>query len=208
MWRMGQKVQRIMTPGPSFKVKAKRGVWTAETMELALEKIWFGEITQWRATTHFSIPESTIWSWKAKKVTSKRLGAPTALSPEEETALVNWCLKLQDVACCISLLMLKTKVKQLCANCVTRFRSGMPGKKCWKYFSKRHPELVLHTPQGLDGKRAKTVSLERCSQFYNFLARTFERQSYSAAHIWNMDETGISASMDIGGAKVIAKKGS
>ena len=70
----------------------------------------------------FSIPESTIWSWKTKKVTSKRLGAPTALSPEEETALVNWYLKMQDVACCMSLKMLKTKVKKLCANHVTRFR--------------------------------------------------------------------------------------
>jgi hypothetical protein len=205
----GRKVKRVMTLAPSTpNFKKPRGKWTEDTMTLALQSIRSGQMTQREAGRHFNIPESTIRSWRTKKVTSKRLGPPTALTANEESALVTWCIKMQDIAHCVSVLMLKTKVKQLTSGRTSRFRAGMPGKKWWNFFSKRHPELVLRTPQGLDGKRAKYISPERCALFYSFLARTYEERSYSATHIWNMDETGVSASMDIGGAKVIARRGS
>jgi hypothetical protein len=79
---------------------------------------------------------------------------------------------MQDIAHCIFVLMLK--MKQLTLGRTTCFRAGMPGKKWWNIFYKRHPKLVIRTPQGLDGKRKKNISPERCALFYNFLARMYE----------------------------------
>lgn len=207
----GRRVQRVMTPAPSFKTKTKvkeRGKWTAETMKMALESIESGKMSGHEASRYYSIPESTIRSWKTKKVKSKKLGPPTALSSDEEIALVDWCLNMQEVAHCITLQMLKSKVKQICEGRRTPFKVGLPGDKWWKYFQDRHPQLVLRTPQALDGKRARNISPQRCERFYKFLEETLSEGSYSPSHVWNMDETGLSASIKVGGVRVIARRGS
>jgi hypothetical protein len=59
----------------------------------------------------------------------------------------------------------------------------------------------------LDGKRAQNVTKERYESFYNLLERIYAKTSYSPSHVWNVDESGLSASIKIGGVKVIAMKG-
>jgi hypothetical protein len=107
---VGEKVKRVMPLAPSTTTfKKAQGKWTKETMTLALQSS--GQMMQREAGKHFNIFKSTIRSWRIKKVTIKQLGPPTALTANEESALVTWCAKMQDIAYCVSVLMLKTKVK-------------------------------------------------------------------------------------------------
>ena len=115
---------------------------------------------------------------------------------------------MQDVAHCVTLQMLKSKVEQVCRGRPTPFKGGLPGDKWWRYFKNKHPHLVLRTPQALDGKREKIVTKERCGTFYTLLQSIYARTSYPPSHVWNCDETGLLASIKIGGVKVIAKRGS
>jgi hypothetical protein len=104
--------------------------------------------------------------------------------------------------------MLKSKVQQICSGRPTPFKGGMHGTKWWGFFKIRHPHLMLRTPQALDGKRTQNVTKEKCESFYNLLERIYAKTSYSPSHVWNVDESGLSASIKIGGVKVIAMKGS
>jgi hypothetical protein len=131
----GRRVPRAMTTAPIFK-KKERGKWTAESMSLALDSIKSGQMNGREASRFYSIPESNIRSWKSKKVKSKKRGPPTTLRHDEE---------MQEVAHCITLQMLKSKVQQICSGRPTPFKGGMPGAKWWGFFKRRHPHLVLRT---------------------------------------------------------------
>ena len=68
-----------------------RGKRITKSMRLALESINSGHMTRREASRFYNILESTIRSWKRKKVTSRTRGPPTVLKQEEEIALVKWC---------------------------------------------------------------------------------------------------------------------
>ena len=112
-------------------------------MKKALEDITQGRRKLREAVRYYSIPESSIRAWKIGKVSSKKSGTPTVLTPEEETALVAWYETCQKVAHCVSLTLLKCKVQQICNGRPTPFRNGIPGKHWWRFFCKRHPKIRL-----------------------------------------------------------------
>ena len=101
---------------------------------------------------------------------------------------------------------MKAKVAEITQERVTPFTNGIPGKSWLKWFRARHPTLVLRVPQGLDYKRARAVNPTSCAEFYNNLGSLYDKHSYPPYCIWNIDETGCSASQS-GLAKVFAKKG-
>lgn len=68
-------------------------------------------MTGHEASRFYDIPDSTIRSWKSKNVTSKKRSPPTTLKLEEKIALIKWCEGMHDVAHCVTLQMLKSKVE-------------------------------------------------------------------------------------------------
>lgn len=139
---------------------------------------------------------------------SKKSGPDTVLTSEEEKLLVEWCENRQNVAHCVSLTLLKGKVKHICSDRATPFSDGAPGRSWWYWFQRRHPHLVLRRPEDLDLSRAKGLSKEACDQFYRFLGEIYKEGKYPPCRIWNADECGLSAAQTNASIKVIAVKGS
>jgi hypothetical protein len=81
-----------------------------------------------------------------------------------------------------------------------------PRRGWFKWFWKRHPELVLWLAQGLDTNRAKNLNVGTVSTFYNNLKELLDKHQYKPAQIWNADETGYQAGQH-GGGRVLAKIG-
>ena len=61
---------------------------------------------------------------------------------------------------------LKSKVAEITQDRVTLFKNGIPGESWLKWFRRRHPNLVLRVPQGLDHKRARSLNVESVTKFY------------------------------------------
>jgi hypothetical protein len=71
----------------------------------------------------------------------------------------------------------------------TPFKEGIPGAGWLRWFWKRHPEISLRTSQGLDLGRAKGLSPDHVSTFYENLEGLLAK-GCEASHIWNCDESG------------------
>jgi hypothetical protein len=69
LWR--KRVPRAMTTAPVFK-KKERGKWIAESMSLVLDSIKSRQMNGHEASRFYSIPESSIRSWKSKKRTASK----------------------------------------------------------------------------------------------------------------------------------------
>lgn len=192
------------------KTCAKRGQWLEVSMRLALEAVTSKKMSIRQAGEYYGIPPSSIQDWKKGKTKSKTVGHQTYLTEVEEIAMVQWCIKMQEVALCITLNMLKYTVQTILRNAPRKhpFRNGIPGQKWWDLFKQRHPEIVLRCADGLEVKRALGFNRKLVTNFYNLLEEVYASYDYQPSHIWNADETGICAGEGNSTIKVIAKKGS
>ncbi len=74
-------------------------------------------------------------------------------------------------------------------------------------FEPRHLELSLRVAQGLEVTRARGLSNENVTSFYDNLEKFYKLHNYDSSHIWKCDELGVQARRG-GQGKVLAKKGS
>ena len=128
------------------------------------------------------------------------------LTSEEELKLIEYMHLMVKWGHPMTPTQVKAKVVEIIQERLIPFTNGILGKSCLKWFRARHPSLVLRIPQGLDYKRARAVNPTSCAKFYNNLTSLYDKHSYPLYCVWNIDETGCSASQS-GVAKVFAKKG-
>lgn len=114
--------------GKASKVQGSRGKWTEAAMLKALEDIALGRRKLREASRYYCIPESSFRAWRTGKASLKKTGAPTVLNAEEQRALVAWSEERQRVARCVSLTLLRCKVKQICQDRQTPFTDGILGE--------------------------------------------------------------------------------
>ena len=147
---------------------------------------------------------------QAYRTSTKKIGHQTYLTEVEELALVEWCFSMQKVALCVTLNMLKCTIQTILKNAPRQhpFRDGIPGQKWWDGFKKRHLGITLRCADGLEMKRALGQNRESSTFFYNLFEQVYSAHDFQPSHIWNSDETGVSAGGGNSSIKVVAKKGS
>lgn len=136
----------------------------------------------------------------------RRKGVTTILNTAEESAVVEWVKKLQQLGHPITQSALRIKVAEICQFRETPFVNGIPGKgwlRCWK---RQHPDLTFRVAQGLEVSRARGLCSENVASFYNNLQKLLDSWMYSHDRLWNCDEIGAIAGKG-GGAMVVAEKG-
>lgn len=66
----------------------------------------------------------------------------------------------------------------------------MAGKDWLTSFLERHPSLSIRRPQATSLSHATSFNKKNVGDFFNNLARVYERYPLEAHQVWNVDETG------------------
>ena len=154
----------------------------------------------------FNIPRSSLRDHLSGRTTTRKIGAKTILTNQEEELLIQYIDDMLEVGQPLTPQMLKLKVAEICQGKLTPFKDGIPGDSWFFWFKQRHPHLIMRMPQGLEVARAKAMNPSICHGFYKNLLQLYNKFAYPPSNIWNVDESGCNASKS-GLDKVLARKG-
>jgi len=104
------------------------------------------------------------------------------LSPEAEKVLVDWIIFLSDIGHPLSKRTIRKKAEALCGK--------KPSKSWIIYFLRRHPEIRLGKPSGLDPKRAQAFNKPTVHKHFDLLLEIIRKYEIPIQNIYNMDEKG------------------
>ena len=154
----------------------------------------------------FNIPRSSLRDHLSGRTTTRKIGARTILTNQEEQLLIQYIDEMLEVGQPLTPQMLKLKVAEICQGKLTPFKDGILGDSWLYWFKQRHPHLVMRKPQGLEVARAKAMNPITCHGFYKNLLQLYNKFAYPPSNIWNVDESGCNASKS-GLDRVLARKG-
>lgn len=117
------------------------------------------------------------------------------LSQIQENVLVDWIVLLSDTGHSVSKIVAEQMAQLICGK--------RPGKGWVERFLKRHPELKLGKPSGLDPKRAQAFNKPTVKRHFELLEAIIKWYEIPPENIYNMDEKGVQRG---GGRKVQAQK--
>ena len=121
-------------------------------------------------------------------------GRPQTLPPVLETALAKYVLDMESMLIGLSRTDLMELANQLAnANGIDGFKHDKQSASTMWYrtFMKRHPELSLRKAEATSVARAKRFNRVNVGQFFYSLETLVKRHNLGAAHIFNVDESGI-----------------
>ncbi|XP_031358776.1 uncharacterized protein LOC116182378 [Photinus pyralis] len=132
------------------------------------------------------------------------MGPPTILSKEEEDLLVRWLLANAKKGFPINKTSLCETVCEIIKNDdrVHKFRDGVPGKKWFSSFLKRHPEITQRHAESINGARACVT--EASIRAWHASVRTYlieenaEDIVSDPTRILNSDESGFATNPKTG----------
>ena len=146
-----------------------------------------------KAAKDHDIPYTTFRGWCYGKTRSRKRGMKAVLSPEEESLIVDFLIRMCDRGYGLSPSALRMKVYEITKNRWTSFKDGIPGGGWMRWFKRRHPELTIKASQGLESARAKALCPENVKSLYNNLEQLYNLHHYPPERIWNCDESGAQA---------------
>ena len=195
----------------TYHRKTARANWDLKQMELAAESVRNGELSLRQASAAFGVPKSTLERHKNKKLLSPGcLGRfRPVFDTHFETELADYCKEMQNRLFGLTISDLRKMAYQLAEknNVEHNFDAErkMAGRDWVFGFFRRHPERSLRTPEPTSIGRAVGFNRVQVGHFYDILQETYEKQYIDPSHIWNVDETGLTAVHRPG--KVIARRG-
>ena len=200
--RKGQQAKR---PGT---VKQKKYTYTTDDLRLAIaglqEGASFGEMSK-----KYGIPTTTLFDYKHSKsiVGVSKKGRALSIPKEVEDKIVAVILDCAEKGFPMTKRMVLERVGRLCyqAGFKTQFRNFTPSEKYWRGLKKRHPELVIRSPECCTHKRLKALTREKMDAYFDELHQLIRDNNLHPSDIWNMDETNLQFTHKP--QKVIAKRG-
>jgi hypothetical protein len=147
----------------------------------------------------FDIPTSSLSDHVNGRTLTRKRGPTSVMTPEEESQLVQYAMKMADLGYPLNLGQLKIKVAEMTQDRPTPFIDGVPGGSWVKWFRRRHPDLILRSSQGLEIARAKGLCPVNVATFSDNLRELYDEHHYAPSHIWNCNETGAQAGRSNGG---------
>lgn len=193
----------------------RKAKWSQTSLEGAVTCVLDGSMGIRVASRHFGIPKSTLKDHidgrhKLAMGIATHIGRPSMLPKEVEDELVMHILKCESMF----LGLTRENVMQMAYQIAqkkglsTLFNSEKQsaGKKWFKLFMKRHPEISLRQPESTSVARARGFNAENVSNFFDVLEQEIDKHQLDGTRIYNVDETGIS-SIQKKSKKVLGLKG-
>ncbi|XP_062545718.1 uncharacterized protein LOC134212139 [Armigeres subalbatus] len=148
-----------------------------------------------RAAATCKVPESTI-RVRLKKP-CQNPGRPPVLSKEEEMHIVNWIISSANVGLPVDGQRLKTSVAHLfkLSGKKNPFMKGIPGRKWFAGFLKRHQQISRRIPSALSKQRV-TVTETKIRAWFGHIQSYFDKNQLhhvaaDPSRVFNMDESAI-----------------
>lgn len=179
--------------------------YTEDSLNICIEELRTGNITQREAEVKYGIPRRTI-NYKLQHKHQNKVGGQPVFSIEEEKAFVS-CLEhlsvcgfpvtTSDLVAVIACYLNK------CGRKVSRFKEGVFAGSHWvNGFLGRHHELSMRVAANV--KRLRAGLTREMVQEY-FINLKNELEDVPATHIFNFDETNLTD--DPGQSKIITRRG-
>ncbi|XP_063232742.1 uncharacterized protein LOC134536762 [Bacillus rossius redtenbacheri] len=191
-------------------------MWNPEKMRDAVKAVRAGEMGYLRASKSYGVPKGTLEKYvKNQSKTPEQLlemssGRKPVLPYELEKLLVKYCMEMEERYFGLTI----ADVKRMAFELAIRNGLSHPfnpkkesaGKKWFKLFLKRHPELSLRTPQGVSAARVRSFNAENVNAFFDFYEKELDKIHCNAHRVYNVDETGLTVEQHKL-QKVVASKG-
>ncbi|XP_078606575.1 uncharacterized protein LOC144879208 [Branchiostoma floridae x Branchiostoma japonicum] len=192
--------------------KRKRQQYHQADMEAALEAANNGA-SVYSLAKKFGIPRTTLIG-RIKGHHGEVQGRPSVLTPEDEEALVGYAKYMSDRGFPLTVRVTKALAQQIEIKRAKgrgespRFKEAGPGKKWWRGFKRRHPDISLRSPDQLDKERALMATPGVIFEYFLMLEDKLTEANAKNKNphvIYNADETGVDLSAKI--SKVIVPRG-
>lgn len=172
--------------------KTERASWSESTMNAAINDAKKSSIKA--ASSKYGIPYSTLQRRVKTGSSTKKLGRFTPIFTDtDELELVDHVKELDAVFYGLTKREFLKVVGDFAKrkNKQTTFKNGKAGKQWFRNFKKRHPEIVLRTPESTSIARLQAFNKPAVNRFYDLLETTIEKHNIRSDMIYNMDETGV-----------------
>ena len=139
----------------------------------------------WQASKAYDIPYGTLLNRynKCTKPSHQAHDDERIMNHEQEEVLVDWMKFLGMVGRPVS----RATVRPKCIKLVGR----LPGQTWIWRFLKRHPEIKVQKPSGLDPKCAWAFNYATVNDYFEKLTKVIKDNDIPWENIYNMDEKGI-----------------
>ena len=180
--------------------------FSEETMEQALLNIGNGTLSILAASKQFKIPYGTLHN-KFMGKHGKRMGGQTALSVQEEKAIVTCIVKCADWGYPLSTfdvqMFTKSYLERIGKN-IPKFQNGVfPGKDWVKSFMQRHDNEISERMAANITRARAGVTKETMESYFNNLKSTIS--DCPPSNLFNYDETNVSD--DPGKRRLVFRRG-
>lgn len=202
---------------PTFykrKGTVKRGQWTREALENAINAVSSGKLGVNRAAKEYGIPQTTLKNRIKKKnySESKCLGRSSCLGEEAENKLVLHIKKLQKSGFTPDRDSVRSMAFHLAESLKRKHTFNRNKEKAgydWlSLFLTRHPDLSIRKAEGISIARVEGLSRKAVQGYFTLLESVMsEHQLFDKpGNVFNVDESGLQLNNKPG--QVIAEKGS
>lgn len=165
----------------------------AKAYENAVRDVEQG-VTMYKAAKRWGIARSTLQDRCVGKYSGVGSGKSPILTVAEEERLADWLIERSKRGFGLSINEFLDSVQKFIGKDQrkTPFTGNRPGRKWYKCFLKRNPQIRLRNARPLDKKRAKISAADLDKWFTEFQRFIVENGlATRPAHIWNCDETGF-----------------
>lgn len=178
----------------NYTRKTNQGSWSEENLKKAIDTIKNQSQSILQASKAYNIPFATLYRRYKKGNTHKSLGRfKPVFSSHQENELISYLKHMDSIFYGLSRKeFLKLVFDYAETNNIEHlFKNGSAGDDWLHKFQKRHPEIVLRSPEPTSLARVRGFNRPQVERFYSNLEEEINKYDIGPSAIYNMDETGI-----------------
>jgi len=196
----------------SYVRKNVRARWSEEDLRKAVGDIQGGKGSVRGISRTYKIPVRTLLrKMRSGNINKVPLGRKSSLNQTQEANLVKYIQNMASHGFALSALDIRKlaysfAVQQKIPNNFNNERKTA-GRDWFLAFMNRHPELAVRKAQGMSTARAKGMTRQECTQYFELLGNVLRENNLlnTPQKIFNLDETGLQLNNNPG--KVVVTKG-
>lgn len=177
----------------TIKNKKNRMQYSEEAVKRALVEVKQGSKIS-EVSKKYDIPDSTLRAKKLNKYNDKKPGPAPILNKEQEQEIVDWIFEMCRRGFPVTKAQLLSSVQFIIEKLKIKnpFKDNMPGRKWYKLFMERHPNIASRVTEKLSSRRA-AISEKGIRQWFQEIHKYLSENdllSIGPERVFNCDESG------------------